>query len=149
MSRMTRLTGMLLVAAPLALGACKKAETPPPPPPPPVAPAGLVVTNVRVGRDVNSHKLVDSNMVAIGLRDDFHVSVMTDGRGTEVPVIARWMDPAGAVLKVDTTHVSADGPEATDLKLSRTRTWAPGKYKVEVTVGTAAARTVEFDVRNR
>lgn len=150
MSRITRLSSILLVAAPLAMGACKKAEVPPPPPPPPAAPpapVGLTITDVRVGRDVNSHKLVDPAMTNIGIRDDFHVSVTTDGKGSDVPVIARWMDPSGATIKVDTTHVSADGPEATALKLDRSHSWARGKYKVQVTVGAAAPRTVEFEVK--
>jgi hypothetical protein len=147
MSRLTRLAGMLIVAAPLALGACKKEAPPPPPPPPPAAPAGLTITDVRVGRDVNSHKLVEPAMTTIGVRDDFHVSVTTEGQGTEIPVIATWMSPAGATIKVDTTHVSANGPEATELKLSHTHNWAPGKYKVQVVVGSAAPRTVEFDVK--
>lgn len=147
MSRITRLSAMLLVAAPLVMGACKKAEEPPPAVPAAPAAAAIAITEIKVGRDVNAQKRVEAAMEAIGLRDDFHVSVITDGKGEDVPVIAKWMDPAGAVIRVDTTRVSADGPEATTLKLARSRAWTAGTYKVEVTLGNSPSRTIEFVVR--
>lgn len=148
MSVTTRRAGVLLALVPMLFAAACKKEAPPPAAPPPApAPAGLVVTEIKVGKDVNAQKRVEAAMEMIGVRDDFHVSVITDGKGEDVPVIARWTDPAGTVIRVDTTRVSADGPEATELHISRPRAWTPGKYKVEVTVGSSPSRTVEFNVR--
>jgi hypothetical protein len=147
MSRITRISALLFVAAPLVVGACKKAEEPAPVNPPAAASPAIVITEVKVGRDVNAQKRVEAAMEAIGTRDDFHVSVVTDGKGEDVPIVAKWMDPAGTVIRVDTTRVSADGPEATELSLSRDRAWTAGTYKVEVTLGSSPSRTVEFVVR--
>ena len=99
--------GVACVAVPIALSACKRAETPPPPPPaaapaptpvPPPAPAPFRVGSVDVGNAIGADKRVTVPSTTLAPGDTIYASVASTGAAPSVTLVARWSYGEGQLV---------------------------------------------------
>jgi hypothetical protein len=153
---MLRIVGLACVALPIALSACKRAETPPPPAPPAAAPAPAPapvaapfrVTGVQVGNGIGADKSVTSPTTTFAPTDTIYASVATVGVAPNVKLTARWTygDDAQLVNEESQT-IAPTGPANSEFHISKPDGWPPGTYKVEVSANGAPAGSQTFEVK--
>jgi hypothetical protein len=149
-----------LAAAVVALVACGKKEEPPKPvatpaPPPPVqappvvAPAGVTVSAINVGKAIGADKKVAAATDTFGKDDTFYASIDTAGAGTAT-LKAKWTYHKGgkeALVKEDTQTIAPSGPATSEFHVSKPDGWPAGDYQVEVFAGDKSAGVKKFSVK--
>jgi hypothetical protein len=149
-----------LAAAVVALVACGKKEEPPKPvatpaPPPPVqappvvAPAGVTVSAINVGKAIGADKKVAAATDTFGKDDTFYASIDTTGAGTAT-LRAKWTYHKGgkeALVKEDTQTIAPTGPATSEFHVSKPDGWPAGDYRVEVFAGDKSAGVKKFSVK--
>jgi hypothetical protein len=148
----------VLTAAAVALAACGKKEEPPKPAaapaPPPVqapvvAPAGVNVSGINLGKAIGADKKVSAATDAFAKSDTFYASIDTTGAGTAT-LKAKWTyhkDGKVAPVKEDTQTITPTGPATSEFHLSKPDGWPMGDYQVEVFVGDKSAGVKKFSVK--
>jgi len=157
-----RLAAVAALAAPLALGACKRSDTtttaatPPPaaapkvespPPAAPPAPAPFRVTSVEVGNAISPDKRVTTPTATLGQKDTIYASVASDGAAPSVTLTARWTYQDGQVVDETTQTIAPKGPAASEFHIVRPDGWPAGRYQVEILADGRSVGTKEFEVR--
>lgn len=161
-----RLLAVAAVAAPLALGACKRSETtttapapapvPPaakvesPPPTAPPAAAPFRVTSVEVGNAIGPDKRVTTPTATLATSDTIYASVASDGTAESVTLVARWTYQNGdQVVAVDEIEqvIAPTGPAASEFHIQRPDGWPVGVYQVEILADGRSVGTKQFEVR--
>ena len=156
-----RLLAVAAVAAPLALGACKRSETtttapapaPPaakvesPPPTAPPAPAPFRVTSVEVGNAVGADKRVTTPAAVLGAKDTIYASVASDGASPSVTLTAKWTYEDGQVVDEISQTIAPNGPAASEFHIANPEGWPAGKYQVEILADGKSVGTKQFEIR--
>jgi hypothetical protein len=159
-----RLLAVAAVAAPLALGACKRSDTtttapapaPPaakvesPPPAAPPAPAPFRVTSVEVGNAIGPDKRVTTPTATLAKDDTIYASVASDGTAESVTLVARWTYQDGdQVVVVDEIEqvIAPTGPAASEFHVQKPDGWPTGVYQVEILADGRSVGTKQFEVR--
>jgi hypothetical protein len=159
-----RLAAVAALAAPLALGACRRSETTTPEPapapaptqapkvesPPPTAapaPAPFRVTSVEVGNAVSADKRVTSPSATLAPEDTIYASVASDGAAPSVKLTARWTYEDGQVVDETTQTIAPTGPAASEFHISQEGGLPPGRYQVEILADGRSVGTKQFEVR--
>ena len=136
----TRLTvlGVACLAVPIALSACKRAETPPPAPPaaapaPAPAPAPFRVSGVDVGNAIGADKRVTAPSATLAAGDTIYASVASTGAASSVKLTARWTyGDEGQVVSEENQTIAPTGPAYSEFHISKPDGWPAGTYKVEI-----------------
>jgi hypothetical protein len=161
-----RLLAVAALAAPLALGACKRSDTdtetaaPPPAPapapapkvesPPPAAapaPAPFRVTSVEVGNAISADKRVTTPTATLSPGDTIYASVASDGSAPSVTLTARWTYEDGQVVDETTQTIAPNGPAASEFHISHPDGFPAGRYQVEILADGRSVETEQFEVR--
>ena len=161
-----RLLAVAAVAAPLALGACKRSDTtttapvPPapapsakvegPPPTAPPAAAPFRVTSVEVGNAIGPDKRVTTPTATLAAEDTIYASVASDGTAESVTLVARWTYQDGdTVVVVDEIEqvIAPTGPAASEFHVQKPDGWPAGVYQVEILADGRSVGTKQFEVR--
>jgi ABC-type oligopeptide transport system substrate-binding subunit len=141
-----RLLAIAAVAAPLALGACKRSDTastapapaPPtatvesPPPTAPPAPAPFRVT---------------TPSAVLGTSDTIYASVASDGSSPSVTLTAKWIYEDGQVVDETSQTIAPNGPAASEFHIAKPDGWPAGKYQVEILADGKSVGTKQFEIR--
>lgn len=157
-----RLAAVAVLAAPLALGACKRSETAPaapapapapvpkvesPPPTAAPAPAPFRVTSIEVGNAVNADRRVTAPTATLAPGDTIYTSVASDGSAPSVTLTARWTFEDGQVVDETTQTIAPRGPAASEFHISNAGGLPPGRYQVEILADGKSVGTQQFEVR--
>jgi hypothetical protein len=103
------------------------------------------ITDVTLGRSVDANNRVTDRTTDFNPRDTIYAAVETDATAGRT-LAARWTFEDGQVLDETSRSVSA-GETVTTFHVSNPAGWPPGRYRVEILVDGAVARTEEFSVR--
>jgi hypothetical protein len=144
----------------LALSACKK-EAPvevvpapvvvepaaaPPVAAPPV-PAEIVVTAVNLGTAVGADQKVSAASTTFGVKDVIYAAVDTENAAKNVALAAKWSFEDGQVVHEESSNISPEGNVTSNFKLSKASPWPVGKYKVDISLNGAPAKSVDFEIK--
>lgn len=159
-----RLLAVAAVAAPLALGACKRAETPAPEaaPKPPPAPAARAesqpqaappaaapfrVTSIEIGNAIGDDKRVTTPTATLAPGDTIYASVASDGSAPSMKLTARWTFEDGQQVEEKSQDIRPDGPAVSEFHIAMPGGWPVGRYQVEILADGRPVGTREFEVR--
>lgn len=157
-----RVLAVVALAAPLALGACKRSDTsttaasPPPaaapkvespPPAAPPAAAPFRVTSVEVGNAIGPDKRVTTPTATLSSGDTIYASVASDGAAQGVALTARWTYEDGQVVDETTQTIAPTGPSASEFHIVKPDGWPAGRYQVEILADGRSVGTKAFEVR--
>lgn len=158
-----RLLAIAAVAAPLALGACRRSEEAPPTAPPPApapgakvetpppaqapAPAPFRVTGVEIGNAIGADKRVTSPSDTLSPSDTIYASVASEGTAPSVTLTARWTYEDGQLVQETQQTIEPKGPETSEFHIEKPGGWPPGRYKVEILADGRPVGEREFEVR--
>jgi hypothetical protein len=110
-----------------------------------VAPAGLEVTGVMIGKRVGAGNLVTEPTFQFSPGDTVHISVGTGGSG-DGTLTAAWRSQSGEILQKTSEPVRAAG-EHTAFNLVQPRGLKSGTYKVVVFLDSDSVDTKVFVVK--
>ena len=144
MARLSRFVLPLAAAASIGAAACQKPE---PPAPPPVAPPGLRVTGIDVGKSVTAEKLISTPTQVFGPQDTVYASIATEGVSRGNRVGARFIYETGQLVFQSNQPVTAIGPSRTEFHIWRDAGWPLGRYRVEVFIDSVTAGSREYVVK--
>lgn len=133
----------------LPLAACGRKSEPPPAPAPapaPVAPQGVTVTKVEVGRAIGADKWVSEPTRSFAPADTLYVSVETSGTAPSVAIAAKWTYEDGQVVDESTQTLAPTGPAVTEFHVSKPDGWPAGAYRVEIQLDGRTAASETFTV---
>lgn len=146
--------GVACVAVPIALSACKRAETPPPPPPAAApaptaapAPAPFRVGTVDVGNAIGADKRVTTPSTTLAPGDTIYASVATTGAAPSVTLVARWTYGDGQIVTEQNQLIAPTGPANSEFHISKPDGWPVGSYKVEILADGAPVASKTFEVK--
>lgn len=159
-----RLLAVAAVAAPLARGACKRAETPAPEaaPKPPPAPAARAesqpqaappaaapfrVTSIEIGNAIGDDKRVTTPTATLAPGDTIYASVASDGSAPSMKLTARWTFEDGQQVEEKSQDIRPDGPAVSEFHIAMPGGWPVGRYQVEILADGRPVGTREFEVR--
>ncbi|MEG1971369.1 MAG: hypothetical protein RR101_14760 [Burkholderiaceae bacterium] len=156
MSKTALLSALLITA--VALAACGKKEAPPPPPAPvaaapaPVpalAPVGVVVGDILLGKAIGPDKHVVEVFETFAPRDTIHAAVNSMGIGNAT-LKAKWTytkDGKTVPIKNDAMTIVSTGPATNEFHISKPDGWPTGDYMVEIFIDDKPAGTRHFTVK--
>jgi len=104
------------------------------------------VTDVAIGRSINTDKTVKDNADNFAPADTIYVSVKTDGSAQGAKLQTRWYFN-DKVVEESSEMISPTGPAVTEFHLSKPDGWPVGNYKIEVLLNGAAAGSKSFEVK--
>jgi hypothetical protein len=148
--------GVACVAVPIALSACKRAETPPSPPPaiapapapaPPPAPAPFRVSSVDVGNAIGADKRVTVPSATLAPGDTIYASVSSTGTAPSVTLVARWTYGDGQLVNEQSQQIAPTGPSSSEFHISKPDGWPAGSYKVEILADGTSVASKNFEVK--
>ena len=136
---------LLVLGVAAGTGACAKktAETTAAPP----ATASVSVTDVDLGRAIGADKRVTDKTTDFKPTDTIYAVVLTSGTSSNANLKARWTYQDGQVVNESDQSIAPTGDTATEFHISKPDGWPKGKYKVEVLLDGASARTKDFEVK--
>jgi hypothetical protein len=156
MYRMTSATiarALTLVLA-LAAVACKKKDEGVYPPGDTAAavapaPAAIHVTEIDVGKGLNTDKTVKDKTDNFGVRDTIYVAVKTEGTSTAgSKLTAKWTFQDGQMINSTSTDIPPATAEARyEFHIQKGTAWPKGNYKVEVILDSASAGSKDFSIK--
>lgn len=106
--------------------------------------SNLRVTNIQLGRSVNSDNTVAQHATTFAPSDTVYVSVLTAGRGSGT-IGVRWLYE-GRIVGEPTKQVSYPGEAATEFHLQNAGGFPPGNYSVEALLDGQPVGTKSFRV---
>ena len=109
-------------------------------------PAAFKVSDVELGKSLNTDKTIKDNTDDFGVRDTIFASVKTEGSATGATLVARWTFQDGQVVDSTTQAIAPTGDAATEFHISKPGGLPKGKYKVEVFVNGTSVESEEFTV---
>ena len=148
--------GVACVAVPIALSACKRAETPPAAPPaiapapapaPPPVPAPFRVSSVDVGNAIGADKRVTVPSATLAPGDTIYASVASTGAAPSVTLVARWTYGDGQLVNEQSTTIAPTGPAYSEFHIAKPDGWPAGTYKVEILANGTSVASKLFEVK--
>lgn len=108
--------------------------------------ASVTVTDVKLGKGVDSSHRVTDETDDFDPGDMIYATVMTSGASPSATVHARWTFEDGQVVDSTTQTIAPTGDAATAFHIMKPGGWPKGKYKLTVLVNGVEAKTKEFKV---
>jgi hypothetical protein len=131
-----------LIVLSLGLAACSR-----PAPPADTTAQAVRVTDVNLGRSVNADKTVGNSTESFRPNDTIYASVVTEGSAPNASLKARWTYQDGQLVDESAQTIAPTGKATTEFHISKPDGWPAGRYKVEVSLNGASARTKDFEVK--
>ena len=119
--------------------------------PPATMPApttAMRVTDVELGNAIGPDKRISGKEHHdFKPGDVIYATVATEGAANNAILTARWTYEDGQTIEETSQTLSPTGPATTEFHISKPGGWPEGKYKVEVLLNGAHAKTEEFKVK--
>ena len=112
--------------------------------------AAVKITEVELGRSVNSASRVDQPTDEFSPSDTIYASVKTENTPAETTIRARWVyTEAGEEQTVaEDTHTTAvEGTGYTHFFIASPNPWPAGSYELRIQIGGASQETARFSVK--
>ena len=138
---------LLVLGGVAGTGACAKKTADTTSAPPATATASVSVTDVDLGRAIGADKRVTDKTTDFKPTDTIYAVVMTSGTSSNANLKARWTYQDGQVVNESDQSIAPTGDAATEFHISKPDGWPKGKYKVEILLDGASARTKDFEVK--
>lgn len=113
---------------------------------PTVAVAVARVERIVVAKSVNADKSPGDPVANFGKKDTVYVSFWTADAPVGTELMARWLDPNGAVLTEDKIVTDTAASGYSEFHAAKKSGWAPGTYKVEILINGQPAGSTSFTV---
>jgi hypothetical protein len=136
----------LVLAAALAFGCQKKAETPPPAATTPAA-VPFRVTGIDLGKSLTADKRIAAPTTTFGVKDTIYAVIASEGEARSVTIQARWTFQDTILVAADSQMVAPTGPAWTEFHIMKPTRWPVGAYALEVSTGGASAGRKTFQVK--
>lgn len=112
----------------------------------PVAPAGVKVTDIDVGRSIAADKTIADETDSFRPTDTFYVAVKTEGSASSATISVRWTYQDGQLVDESRQTIAPSGAAVTEFHVSKPEGWPAGAYKVEVQLDGVSAGAKDFKV---
>lgn len=134
------LLAVVLCAAVVACGGGDAEDTAAP------AAQGVTYEGAELGTAVGGDRSIMNPTNDFGPNDTIYVSVETAGSSPSATVAARWTYEDGQEVDHSETTIAPNGPEHTELHISKPDGWPAGEYQVEILLDGRSVETLDFEV---
>ena len=111
------------------------------------APAAFKVSDVELGKSINTDKTIKDNSDDFGVRDTIYASVKTEGSATGAALVARWTFEDGQVVEEQTQTINATGDAITEFHITKATAWPKGNYKLSILLNGTEVETEDFEIK--
>ena len=113
---------------------------------PPSSNLALAVTDVRIGRRLDSNKRVVVEVDDFEPRDTIWASVITNGTAPNATVSAIWRFENGQVVDSTALNIAPKGDATSEFYIAKADGWPKGRYSLTVLLNGVIARQKEFKI---
>ena len=110
-------------------------------------PVDTQITDVKLSDNADEKKLTGMMTSQFKPTDGVFMSIRTEGTAAKYTLSSKWLTPTGDTLTEYSQALTAGGVNDTIFSLSKPDGWAPGEYKVELSINGKLLKTVTFNVR--
>ena len=110
-------------------------------------PAAFKVSDVELGKSLNTDKTIKDNTDDFGVRDTIYASVKTEGSVTGATLVARWTFEDGQVVEEQTQTINATGDAITEFHITKATAWPKGNYKLSILLTGTEVETEDFEIK--
>ena len=108
--------------------------------------AGVRVSQVDLGRSLNTDKTINDKSNSFKPNDTIYASIATAGTAATATLKARWTYQDGQVVDESTQTIAPSGDARTEFHISKPDGWPTGKYKLEVFLNGSSVDTKDFEI---
>jgi hypothetical protein len=108
--------------------------------------AGGRVSQIDMGRSLNTDKTINGNTKSFKPTDTIYASVVTESTANTATLKARWTYQDGQVVNESTQTIAPASNARTEFHISKPDGWPTGKYKLEVFLDGSSAATRDLEV---
>jgi hypothetical protein len=112
-----------------------------------ITPAAFKVSDVKLGKSLNTDKTIKDNTDDFGVRDTIYASVKTEGSATGATLMARWTFQDGQVVEEQTQTINATGDSITEFHVMKATAWPKGTYKLAIMLNGTEVETEDFEIK--
>lgn len=109
-------------------------------------PVDTKITDVKLSDNADEKKLTGMMTSQFKPTDGVFMSIRTEGTAGKYTLSSKWLTPTGETLTEYSQAINAGGVNDTIFSLSKPDGWAPGEYKVELSINGKLLKTVPFNV---
>ena len=110
-------------------------------------PAAFKVSDVELGKSLNTDKTIKDNTDDFGVRDTIYASVKTEGSATGATLTARWTFQDNQVVEEQTQTINATGDAITEFHIMKATAWPKGNYKLSILLNGTEVETEDFEIK--
>ena len=110
-------------------------------------PAAFKVSDVELGKSLNTDKTIKDNTDDFGVRDTIFASVKTEGSATGATLTARWTFQDNQVVEEQTQTINATGDAITEFHIMKATAWPKGNYKLSILLNGTEVETEDFEIK--
>jgi len=133
------------------LGGCRGGDGSPAPgpaaSPSPTLRSDVTVTEIGLGRALETNRRVAQPREAFAPADTVYASVVTQGSARRVLLKARWTYESSGVVSESSLDIAPSGATVSEFHISRPEGLARGRYQVEILLDGASAGKRGFSVQ--
>jgi hypothetical protein len=112
-----------------------------------VAAKTFKVSDVKLGKSLNTDKTIKDNADDFGVRDTIYASVKTEGSATGANLTARWTFQDGQVVEEQSQTINATGDAITEFHIMKPTAWPKGTYKLAILLNGTEVETEDFEIK--
>jgi len=112
-----------------------------------VAAKTFKVSDVKLGKSLNTDKTIKDNADDFGVRDTIYASVKTEGSATGASLTARWTFQDGQVVEEQSQTINATGDAITEFHVMKATAWPVGNYKLSILLNGTEVETEDFEIK--
>jgi hypothetical protein len=110
-------------------------------------PAAFKVSDVKLGKSLNTDKTIKDNADDFGVRDTIYASVKTEGSATGATLTARWTFQDNQVVEEQSQTINATGDAITEFHIMKATAWPKGNYKLAILLNGTEVETEDFEIK--
>lgn len=109
-------------------------------------PVDTEVTRIDSSNQASETELTGMVSENFGPKDSVYLDIRTRGTAEKYTISSKWFYPDGEVITENSQVVNGAGPTSTIFSMSKPDGWAPGTYKVEISINGQLKQTKTFQV---
>ena len=109
-------------------------------------PVDTEVTGIDSSNQASETELTGMISENFGPKDSVYLDIRTRGTAEKYTISSKWFYPDGEVITENSQVIQGAGPTSTIFSMSKPDGWAPGTYKVEISINGRLQQTKTFQV---